>query len=192
VSAERFFDTYLGAGDLSNMLDRWRGNERKSPPRTMAERLIAESGEALTDMYDLQYGLRRVGADRRAGFRLNAATLLFGISIVSIEEALKTAMFDSRDVTAMFENATKGRLSFNFPPDFAPYPEYINHGDWLQMIYAASDDKKLSVFFKEPNLMPKTLYKALQVDRGVMPLISGKIMPSYDRMMESVLGAPSV
>jgi hypothetical protein len=191
VSAERFFAEYAEAPDFPKMIDFWRAKETKSPPRTLAERLISEAGQALFDISQKRNGYSVVGADDSAQFTFNASVLLFGISIISIEETLKKSVFDPRDIRDAFERATRGRFSYGLGT-VPQEPEYINHGDFLQMIYAASSDKKLTVFFREPSLLAKTHLAALRVDPNVLPSINSRIIPAYDNLMDRVYNADGI
>ena len=196
MSVESFFHINQSDQSFRDRLEGWRGGEAspKSPIRLIADLIdkeakngISQHVNAWVSAYNRQ-DLPRV-RHAESHFLFNSHALVFSISLMALEDSIWQQRFYPREFVQRMR-AGMGRLApFNVPRKWGKLEPYdLTHGEWEQMVAAASDDKTLSIFFRNIGLMPYPLRVLFEKNKSGRKLIETKILPRYSALAESILG----
>ncbi len=122
--------------------------------------------------------MQKLEPSAREGAFTHIAAVVFGISVVCLEDSLASMQFDASDWSARYNLATSGTIVPKSEVMGLPV-ENIAEGGWMQMLRMAGNDKTLTIFF-DGNMdnMPESLRRIIdRANSGVR--IRDKIIPMY-------------
>ena len=200
MSLEQFCLTHPAQQDLRETLGNRKSREGRSDRSLiglLAEDLTKAAGEGLRGLTKgMSQSATTLDPDSamfqqmtpetvKAIFEHNAA-IIFGVSVVGIEDTLLNRVFDGRGWADRYNMAKSGTPFDNITIDLDA--KELTGKQWQSMIIQASQDKTLSVFFKEgivtlPSILRRILHESRQ-----LPQIRADIIPIYQNRARFLVG----
>ena len=192
--------THPAQQDLKEILGNKKSREGRSDRSLiglLAEDLTKAAGEGMRELTKgMSQSETTLGPDSaifrqmapetvKAIFEHNAA-IIFGVSVVGIEDTLWNGSFDGRGWADRYNIAISGTLLSRITIDLDA--EELTSEQWHTMIAQANQDKTLSGFFKEgivtlPSMLRRILHESRQ-----LPQIRADIIPIYQERARFLVG----
>lgn len=198
MSLENFSSKFPADPSIRGVIEAKR-NRGKSLPIVLAEELVKDAGAGareLTSRFNLQNTmslldeetLRRLPPEYTIKMLEYYAAIIFGVSIVSLEETMVDRQFDYQKFFSRFNLAITG-TQFAEAQAKEEKTERLSDERWEAMISLKNQDKTLASFFEEENrgIMPASLVAFIDTV-AVRSTIREAIIPVYKERAKFLVG----
>lgn len=200
MSLKEFCSTHPPQQDLKEILGHKKSREGRfdrSLVGLLAEDMTKAAGEGLRGLTKgMSQSATTISPDSslfrqmapetlKAIFEHNAA-IIFGVSLVGIEDTLLNREFDGRGWADRYNMAMSGtpfsRITFNQDA------EELTDAKWRLMIAQVSQDRTLSIFFKEGIDALPTMLRRILHESGQLIQIRATIIPIFQDRARFLVG----
>lgn len=201
MSIENFCKQYPAENELKNTLTAIKveeGRGERSLVGVLAEKLIKASGEGLRAITQ-EVGRQGVtlpideiiakylSAQQGERLAIHQAAIIFGTSLLSIEDALVTKIFDGQSWCDRYNMAISGTPLEKVKTIGEVGEEVLTEETWQKMVDCANQDKTFARFFGEGiQTLPDQLGIVLQ-DLALQGCIQSQVIPVFYERAEFLI-----